>query len=94
MAYKRYANPSFLLNEYIKLGRFEEFVAELDEIRHKEIEDDTLWQFYLHKVFNVSYSEFKNANNIHEIEAKQQEIDFGTTIQDSYNILQNFHPDG
>lgn len=90
LLFKRYASPFSLLDEYIASCRMCEFIDKLLEIRNQENEDNTLWEFYLHKVFDKSYSQFIS-------EAKNEPlhngaIDFETTIQDSCNLLSNFVP--
>lgn len=91
LLFKRYASPFSLLDEYISAGRMFEFIDKLLEIRNQEQENDTLWEFYLHKVFDKSYSEF-----LKEIEKRtvpDKPIDVETTINDSFKLLNDFSPE-
>ena len=90
--YKRYADPFSFMNGMIQTGRFSEFVSEFVKTTNKEVEDDLDWQFFLHKVWEGTFQEFKE-----EIETnkKNQNLDkrtIETTVQDSLNILGNFNP--
>lgn len=91
LLFKRYANPYLFLDEMISSSRMLEFVNKLVQISNDEIEHDTMWQFFLHKVFDKSYEDFlhesrKASNKIEE------NIDFETTIKSSIEILQDFIP--
>lgn len=90
MIYQRYADPFKLLNQMILSGRFQEFIEKLDDIQAKEKEDETMWEFYLHKVFNQTYSEFLNGTKKPQV---NPDVNLGATIKDSYSILQGFVPD-
>lgn len=84
--FKRYANPFILLDEMIASGRLLEFVGKLLEIKN----DEEIWEFFLHKVFDKSFDEFQKGVKKPQPE---QNIDFGTTIQKSYDMLQGFVPE-
>ena len=47
----------------IKTGRLEEFISELVEIRNEELEEKATWEFWLHKDFERSYNECREAMN-------------------------------
>ena len=90
--YKRYADPFSFMNGMMQTGRFSEFVSEFMKTINKEMEDDLDWEFFLHKVWEGTFQEFKE-----EIETnkKNQALDkrtIETTVQDSLNILGNFNP--
>ena len=50
-----------LLDQMIKTGRLEEFISELVEIRNEELEEKATWEFWLHKDFERSYNECREA---------------------------------
>ena len=90
--YKRYADPFSFMNGMIQTGRFSEFVSEFMKTINKEMEDDLDWDFFLHKVWEGTFQEFKE-----EIETnkKNQNLDkqtIETTVKDSLNILGIFNP--
>lgn len=47
----------------IKTGRLEEFISELVNIRNEELEEKATWEFWLHKDFERSYAECRDAMN-------------------------------
>lgn len=47
-----------LLNQMIKTGRLYEFIGKVISIRNAEQEEKVMWEFWLHKDFERSYSDF------------------------------------
>ena len=58
MLFQRYASPMVILDKMIQTGRFLEFVCEFIRLRNEDLEDQTKWEFYLHKVFNMTYQDY------------------------------------
>lgn len=89
---KRYANPCFFMDGMIQTGRFCEFVTEFVNTNNQEMEEKADWEFFLHKVWEGTFEEFRNANkiNIANQEMSAQEIE--TTVKNSLDILKNFNP--
>jgi hypothetical protein len=90
---KRYAHPCFFLNGVIQTGRLDEFVDEFGEIVAKEEEERRNWEFFLHKVFEGSYSDF-----VAEIEDNKRHQNMSartieTTVQHTNAILRGFNPE-
>ena len=50
-----------LLDQMIKTGRLYEFIGAVIRIRNEEQEEKVMWEFWLHKDFERSFSEFCNA---------------------------------
>lgn len=87
LLFSKYASPFLLLDEVILNNRFCDFIV---EIMDSENERKT-WEFYLHKVFDKSYDEFKSSMS--SVQTEQiPETDLETTILDSKNTLNNFKP--
>lgn len=59
LLFSRYASPFELLNQMIGMGSFSRFIDEFGEIRRREKEDRTEWEYFLHKVFGKSFNEFQ-----------------------------------
>jgi hypothetical protein len=88
---RRYASPFFLLEESIRTGRMVEFIVfMIDEINH-DTEEDTLWQIYLHKVFDKTYQEFVNEAKRKSV--PDEPVDFETAIKETVGILDGFVPE-
>lgn len=93
MLHKRYASPFFLLDNLIINEQFNEYVQFFLNKEAEEKNDAMLWEFFLHKVYDKSFKEWKeeiksesqskDATN----EAKKEEI-----IAKSNAILQGFVP--
>lgn len=79
-----------LLDAMVSSGRLEEFVNELIKTHNEELEDKSLWELWLHKVFDKGFDEFKNSlGGKHEKAAPTQE-EIKSIAMDSMNILAGF----
>lgn len=58
MLFQRYANPMPLLDQMIKAGRLTEFIREIISIHNEKQEEKVMWEFWLHKDFERTFSEF------------------------------------
>lgn len=84
-----------ILDKMIMTGRFAEFVCEFVRIRNEEIESQTRWEFWLHRVFDMTYQEFISRINGTEAAGEdtpsQQELQ--TIVNDSWGTLNSFCPE-
>lgn len=84
-----------LVDGMIRTGRFKEFVDETVRIHNTELEDETMWEFWLHRIFDKTFSEFRS-----EAEASKNETvpnvptqeAIKKTINESMGILNDFRP--
>lgn len=86
LLFKRYASPFSFIDSLIFSGRFSEGVSEI----YGFLNEDKEWEFFLHKVFDKSFEEFKST-----VAAEPQKMtsnDFETTISNSKSMLQGFNP--
>jgi len=88
---KRYASPFLLLEEYIEAGCLAEFIEELIEIVNQENEDQTMWDIYLHKVYDKTFDEF--VRQCKQQKEPEKPVDFETAINNSISILEGFVPE-
>ena len=65
--------------------RLSEFVLEFVDLENEK----TLWELYLHKVFDKSFNEFKNSIPKASVRPKEN---VETTVKNSFNILNGFNP--
>ena len=89
MLYQRYSNPTVLLNQFIETGRLDEFVLEFIDIRNQEMKEKVQWEFYLHRVHDMTWDEFTNINE----QPEEQEADMDKVeaqVKASIGILENF----
>ena len=93
LLHQRYASPFSFLDTLLINSQFNEFVQFILNRVAEEKNDTKLWEFFLHKVYDKSFEEFKTglsgqagANDVMD-EAKKEEI-----IARSNAILNGFNP--
>lgn len=82
-----------ILDKMILTGRICEFVQEFVKIKNEELADQTRWEFWLHKVFDMSFADFlaKSENNRTEGEIPSDEV-LEMTVKDSMGMIIGFCP--
>ena len=85
LLFVRYASPFVLLDGLILTNSLKNFVDDFFDFINKDRE----WEFFLHKVYDKSWSEFSNEMKQSE---NQKQVDLGDTIVKSKNMLNNFTP--
>ena len=82
-----------ILDKMIQSRRLTEFVRELLTIRNEELVDKARWDVWLHKIFDMEFSEYllrlNDAATSHEM-PKDAELE--ATVSDSMGILNGFCP--
>ena len=89
LLFTRYASPFVLLDGLILTNSLNNFVNEFFNIVNEERKEKSKWEFFLHKVYDKSWSEFSNDMKQSE---NQKPVDLGATIVKSKNMLSNFTP--
>ena len=92
LLFKRYADPFSFLNGMIQTGRLAEFVESLMDITLEEKNEKANWEYFLHKVWEGSFAEFKESikNDSKTMSMPPERVE--ATINDSLNILKSFNP--
>ena len=94
LLFKRYASPFLLIEEMLRCGRFAEFVGEFLRMHNKDVEEQTLWDMYLHHSFlDKSFDRFKELIGVKPDTAEAKSGDFKTTVNNSVSILNSFVPE-
>lgn len=88
LLFKKYADPFSLMTGYIQTSRFCEFVTSFV----KQSNEDDRWEFFLHKVWDNSYSEFCEALQMTQDLQDMSDADMEATVKKSMDILGNFNP--
>lgn len=95
LVYKRYSNPMELIDNMISFSNFSEFILELAD----NVSDEKLYDIWKSKVYDKSFADFKNEmmakwkkNTGIETSEIMSDEEMETTINDSYEILNNFNP--
>lgn len=89
LLFKRYASPFVLLDGLILTTSLNNFVDEFFNLINEERKEKSQWEFFLHKVYDKSWSDF--VNDIEQSE-NQTPVDLGATLVKSKNMLNNFTP--
>ena len=96
LLFREYASPFSLLDAVIASGRFTEWIDQFLEGHKEKIQ----WEHWLHKIFEQTWSdyleEYKNQEKtqIDLMTTVSWEMsDIETTIQNSYDMMQNFIPE-
>lgn len=92
LLFKRYASPFLFMDGMIETGRFTEFVVDFIKTINREKEDQLDWEFWLHKVWEGTFEEFKKGVEANRQNQSMSEQAIETTVQDSLDILKNFNP--
>lgn len=92
LLHQRYANPYPFIDGMLQTCRFNEFVDSFLETVGKEREEKHEWEYFLHKVWEGSFQEFKEEIRINKQNQSMDNRTMETTINESLSILQNFTP--
>ena len=91
---QRYASPFLILDEFIRLQQLHDFAVEIMKSIANEKAYDARWQYYLHKVFDMSFEDY-----VKKCEQSQESKDdymtheeIGDVINDSKKMLEGLVP--
>ena len=89
LLFTRYASPFVLLDGLILTNSLNNFVDDFFNFVIEERKEKSEWEFFLHKVYDQSWSDF--VKDIEQSE-NQEPVDLGATIIKSKTMLNNFTP--
>lgn len=78
----------------IATGRFSEFVLEIIRMYSEEEEEKIIWEMWLHKCIDKSYSDFKNSLGMRAEKAAPTHDEQVKTVRHSFDMLNGFNPMG
>lgn len=93
LLFTRYADPFLFMDQMLLTGRFTEFVIEIQKITAKEKDDQTTWEFFLAKIHDKSFNDFKKDLLASVNAEKVAEADLETTVKESWEIVGGFNPE-
>lgn len=79
------------MNGMISVGRLDEFVNEIINIHNEEYKDKTLWDIWLHRVFDKSFAEFSQSLEADNAAAPSEE-EVANIVVETKNMLNGFSP--
>ena len=91
LLFTRYASPFVLLDGLIMTNSLNGFVDDFFDFIIEERKEKTEWEFFLHKVYDKSWSEFSDSIKQSD---NREPIDSGAPLNKSKNILNNFTAEG
>ena len=73
-----------LLQNMLEVGQFEKFIDGFVRIRNEEKNEQSAWEFYLHRIFDMTFDDF-----LEELKPvpKATKSDLETTIKDNFDQL-------
>ena len=90
LLFTRYASPFLLLDQLILTNSLSGYIDELFTIISEEKQEQTMWEFFLHKVYDKSWKDFVDELDMSN---EQKTVDLGATLKKSKNMLKNFTPE-
>ena len=87
---QRYASPFLILDEFIHLEQFHDFVNEIFKTINEEKKEQVRWEFYLHKVYDKTYDEFLNEIPKNTDSHHMSDEEIKNVINDSKDLLDLF----
>lgn len=82
-----------IIDKMILTGRFTEFVQELMKIRNQEVEEQTRWDFWLHRVFDMSFADYlKKIGGTEETEETIPEEQLVEIVRGTMESFKDFCP--
>lgn len=93
MLFSKYGSPLVLLDRMIATRRLSEFVNEFVKIRNEDTEEQTAWEFWLHRVYDMPYKDFMSRmNSRKEYEELPSQDALESTVKESWGIINSFCP--
>jgi hypothetical protein len=89
---QRYNSPFDYLDMVIKAGSLSAFVREFSKIVGEEKEEKHDWEYWLHKVWEGSFNDFKNDIETTRENQNMSKATILETVNSSMNIMKNFKP--
>lgn len=86
LVFHRYASPFLLLDQVIDVGNLSEFVTMLWNVT----EEEQQWQYFLAKVFDKSFEDFKESVKPQQPISKKE---LETTVKESLELMNSFIPE-
>ena len=91
---KRYASPFLVLDEFIRNHQLYDFVAEVFKTMAEEKIHDARWQFYLHKVYDMSFEDYvRKCEQPQKGNQQMTHEEIKNVISASRNMLEGFKPE-
>jgi hypothetical protein len=91
MLHKRYACPFPFIQGMIDTRRLSDFVADFVLTVNKEMNEKTEWEYYLHRVYDKSFDEWKSEMQMINKNQNMTDADVKATINNTNEIINIFN---
>lgn len=71
----------------VETGQLVEFIDELVKIRYEERQEKTMWEYYLHRIYDMSFEEFMQQIKEPEAPETMGKDRMVEIVKDSLDIL-------
>lgn len=88
MVFKRYHDPFLFLDTLIDTSSLDEGVTTI----YKQINEEKLWDMYLHSMSELPYEDWKNKVTTKTDAKRMNKNEVETAVNNSKDILNNFTP--
>lgn len=83
-----------LLQQMLQSGSLAEFIDELGQFMWQEKADKQRWDFWLHRVFDMTFEEYVQlCEDSMQQSEESGKNDIEATVKHSYEMMENFHPE-
>lgn len=90
LLFSKYASPFLLIDTLIQTNSLSEYISDMYRFTAEEKQEQSKWEFFLHKVYDESWNDF---NDRMKSEEHAKTVDVGAAISKSNDIMKNFIPD-
>ena len=91
---RRYASPFLVLDEFIRIHQLYDFVAEVFKTMAEEKAHDARWQYYLHRVYDMSFEEYvRRCEQPQKDNQQMTHEEIRDVISTSKQMLEGFMPE-
>lgn len=90
LLFSKYASPFLLIDTLIQTNSLSEYISDMYRFTAEEKQEQSKWEFFLHKVYDESWNDF---NSRMKSEEKSKTVDVGATIAKNQNMINNFIPE-
>lgn len=90
LLFSKYASPFLLIDTLILTNSLSEYISDMYRFTNEEKQEQSKWEFFLHKVYEESWTDF---NERLKSEEHGKTVNISDTLAKNQQIMANFIPD-
>lgn len=90
LLFSKYASPFLLIDTLILTNSLSDFISDMYKFTNEKLQEQTRWEFFLHKVYDESWNSF---NERIASEEQKENVNLSETLIKNQNIMNTFIPD-